>query len=407
MRTHHIEFNEVDYIVPAETYNIKYSYLSKQGFPFTKEFLLRVLYISPLSKFELASFFSFSKSELNVAIEAPINDGEVTYLEDGRLCLTSLAKAYFATFDDKPMIEKPESRTSSVTFELIGFNKVRSQHENWFTGLRLNVNHEIQSMSEKHARSAFANNFRRYVESGELGNIKTHDNTLPSLYSVDKVNRKKTIAHRIKRKFEIDFDNNTKPFYIDKVYENDEAIAHAISQDTDSVRLENNIESISRAWDAFQDMSISRFVQPNEIDFRSMIAEMADLSCNKPYEILIGPLYSLQPWNKIEQAIKKMKPAKQANKPKKLSWLAANTRFWGISENFNMAKDSLITNHGNNKGSNYQLTIYLPNEEHPKLKEQAAKNWKRKLGNLSCCDGVLNGLFNSFYHKIGFGCIIF
>ena len=394
MKNHHIEFNEVDYILPAETYNIEYSYLTKQGFPFTKEFLLRALYISPLSKFELASFFGFNQRELDVAIEEPISKSEVSYLEDGRLCLTALAKGYFSALEDKPMVEKPQSRTSQVTFELVGFNKVSNQYENWNCGLRLDVNHEIQSMSEQHARKVFSKNFQRFVETGELGNIKTHDNSLPSLYSVDNVSRKRTRAHRIKRKFEIDFDNKIKPFYVDKLYENDEAISHAISQDTDNLRLVNNIESIKQAWNTFEDMSVSRFIKPDEIDFRGMIAEMADSSGIKPYELLIGPIYGNQPWAKIEQCLKQLKPTKQQGKIKELSWIGANTRYWGISENFNKAKESLQGNQKNSKGSNYQMAMYLPCDDQYKAKEKSTKEWKRKLGNVSSCEGVLNGLFD-------------
>ncbi|PCH97748.1 MAG: hypothetical protein COB83_00950 [Gammaproteobacteria bacterium] len=393
MKNHHIEFNEVDYILPAETYDIEYSYLTKQGFPFTKEFLLRTLYISPLSKFELASFFGFNQRELDVAIEEPISKSEVSYLEDGRLCLTALAKSYFSALEDKPMVEKPQSRASQVTFELVGFNKVSNQFENWNYGLRLDVNHEIQSMSEQHAKKVFSKNFQRFVEAGELGKIKTHDNSLPSLYSVDNVSRKRTRAHRIKRKFEIDFDNKIKPFYVDKLYENDEAISQAISKDTDSLRLGSNIESIQQAWDAFEDMSVSRFITQDEIDFRGMVAEMAESSGNKPYELLIGPLYGKQPWNKIEHIIKQLKPVKQ-NMIKKLSWIGANTRYWGISESFNAAREILKASQKNSKGTNYQLTMYLPSDEHFKVKEKATKDWKRKLGNVESCEGILNGLFD-------------
>ena len=394
MKNHHIEFNEVDYIVPAETYNIEYSYLTKQGFPFTKEFLLRALYISPLSKFELASFFGFNQRELHVAIEEPMSKSEVAYLEDGRLCLTALAKGYFSSLEDKPMVEKPQSRTSSVTFELVGFNKVLNQRGSWNTGLRLAVNHEVQSMSEQHARSMFTKNFHRFVEAGELGKLKTHDNSLPSLYSVDNVTRKKNVPHRIKRKFEIDFDNKIKPFYVDKFYENDEAISHAISQDTDNLRLGSNIESIQQAWDAFEDMSVSRFIKQDEIDFRGMVAEMADSSGNKPYELLIGPIYGNQAWRKIEQCLKQLKPTKQQGKIKALSWVGANTRYWGISENFSKAKESLQANQKNGKGSNYQLAMYLPCDDQYKAKEKASREWKRKLGDVSSCEGVLNGLFD-------------
>lgn len=394
MENNTFEFNEVDYIVPAETYNIEYSYLSKQGFPFTKEFLLRTLYISPLSKFEVASFFGFNQRELNIAIEEPISKSEVTYLEDGRLCLTALAKGYFSDFEDKPMVEKPLSRTSPVTFELVGFNKVRNQHENWHNALRLNVNHEVQSMSEQHARNAFTKNFQRFVESGELGQLKTHDNSLPSLYTIDNVTRKRTIAHRIKRKFEINFDNKIKPFYVDKLYENDEYISHAISQETDIIRLGTNADSIIKAWDAFEDMSVSRFIFQEEIDFLGMIAEMADTSGKKPYELLIGPLYANQPWQKIEQYLKQLKPKKKQEPLGALSWIGANTRYWGMSENFNKAKETLQSYQKNSKGSHYNFTMYLPCEDHRNIKQNAVREWKGKLPNLNSCEGILNGLFD-------------
>jgi hypothetical protein len=389
-----IEFNEVDYIVPAETFSIDYSYLSKQGLPFTKEFIIRALYIAPLSKLELATFFGFNARELSVALEEPINKGEITYLEDGKLSLTALAKGYFATLDAKPMIEKPQTRNSSVTFELVGFNKVPNQHGSWNSALRLDVNHEIQSLSEQHAMKMFKKHFQRLVEAGDLGKINTHDGALPSLYTVDNVTRKKTIAHRVKRKFEIDFDSRVMPFYVDKLYENDEAISNSILQATDNHRLEHNLDEIKLAWDAFQDMSVSRFVKQDAIDFRGMIAEMGSGFTNKPYELLIGPLYGNRVLSKVEQILKQLKPTKQQSKPRKMMWIGANTRYWGVSEGFTKTMDSLRNYQSNSKGSNYKLTLFLPTDDHSKSKDQMAKEWKQKMPNLESCEGIRNGLFD-------------
>ncbi|MDD9156311.1 hypothetical protein PVK64_08935 [Aliivibrio sp. S4TY2] len=388
-----IQFNEVDYVVPTETFSVEYSYLSKQGFPFVKEFLLKVLYISPLSKFEISSFFGFNPRELATAIEEPISKGEIVYSDEGKLCLTTLAKGYFSSLDDKPMIEKPQSRTSSVSFELVGFNKVKNHHENWHTGLRLEINHEVQSLSELHARAMFTKHFQQLVERGELGVINTHDNSLPSLYSVDKVTRKKTIAHRVRRKFEIDLDSRVKPFYVDKIYENDEAITQAISQETDHIRLGCNVDSISAAWDVLEDMSVSRFIKNKNIDFRGMIAEMAAGSFDKPYNILVGPLYGKQPWSAIESCVKKLKPQNKTQKQRTLCWIGANTRYWGMSEGFNKAKESLINYQTNKKNTHYELKVYLPCDEQS-VENQAGKIWKHKLGNMLCCEGIRNGLFD-------------
>ena len=394
MENNYIEFNEIDYIIPAETYSVAYSYLSKQGFPFTKDFLLRVLHISSLSKYELASFFGFNPRELDVALEEPINKNEVCYLDDGRLSLTSLSKGYFSSLDDKPMVEKPQSRSSTISFELLGFNKVGKQHGGWYTGLRLAPDNEIKSASEQHAKSMFSKHFHRLVESGDLGKIRTEGKSIPSLYSIDKVTREKSVAHRIKRTFEINFDNKVKPFYVNKSYENDEAISQAIVQDTDNLRLGDNLKSIQQAWDAFKDMSVERFVKCGEIDFRSMILEMADNSESKPYELLIGSLYSSQPWKKLEEHLKRLKPSKQQGALKKLKWIGANTRYWGMSESFTKTKDSLLSHQKKKDGICFDLMLYLPCEEGPKAKEKGSKSWKHKLGKLPPSTGVVNGLFD-------------
>ncbi len=394
MENNYIEFNEIDYIVPAETYSVAYSYLSKQGFPFTKDFLLRVLHISSLSKYELASFFGFNPRELDVALEEPINKNEVCYLDDGRLSLTALSKGYFSSLDDKPMVEKPQSRSSTISFELLGFNKVGKQHGGWYTGLRLAPNNEIKSTSEQHAKSMFAKHFHRLVESGDLGKISTEGKSIPSLYSIDKVTRKKSVAHRIKRTFEINFDNKVKPFYVNKSYENDEAICQAIAQDTDNLRLGDNLQSIQQAWDAFKDMSVERFVKSGEIDFRSMILEMADNSESKPYELLIGSLYSSQPWKKLEEHLKRLKPSKQQGALKKLKWIGANTRYWGMSEGFTKTKDSLLSHQKKKDGICFDLMLYLPCGEGPKAREKGSKAWKHKLGTLPPSTGVVDGLFD-------------
>jgi hypothetical protein len=38
--------------------------------------------------------------------------------------------------------------------------------------------------------------------------------------------------------------------------------------------------------------------------------------------------------------------------------------------------------------------MYLPCDDQYKAKEKAIREWKQKLGNLSSCEGILNGLFD-------------
>ncbi|HBH7879439.1 TPA: hypothetical protein KDX61_003014, partial [Vibrio parahaemolyticus] len=183
-------------------------------------------------------------------------------------------------------------------------------------------------------------------------------------------------------------------FYINKLYENDEAISQSIAQSTDDIRLVGNFEDIKAAWDAFQDMSVSRYIKSDGIDFRGMLAEMMATHGTKPYELLIGPLYSQQVMNKIEPLIKQLKPAKQKDKIKQLKWFGANSRYWGASDSFIGAKNTLLSKQLNKNSKNYNMTLYLPSNDHPQIKEQAKREWKQKLGDLSSCAAVRDGLFN-------------
>lgn len=388
-----LPFNEVDYIVPTETFTIEYTYLSKQGFSFTKEYLLRLLNIEPLSKSEVASFFGFSKRELEAVIDEPVSKGEITYQTDGKLILTALAKGYFSSLDSVPLIEKPRAKKATLSFELTGFNRVNNKHDDWYVGLKIDVNREIQCISESHAKNQFRLQFQRLVTANELGSFNQTDDALPSLYSIDKVTKKKTIAHRIKRNFEIDLDNKITPFYLNKRYENDEVISQSIFQSTDDLRLSDNFDCIRSAWDAFQDMSVSRYIMSNEIDFRGILGEMSTYGA-KPYELLIGSLYSKQFINKVEPLIEQLKPSKQKDKIRQLKWLGANNRYWGASDSFVSAKNMLLSNQTNKNGNNYTMTLYLSSNDHPKIKEQAKSEWKQRLGDLSSCECVRDGLFN-------------
>lgn len=394
MENNKLPYNEVDYIVPAETFEIDYTYLTKQGFSFTKEYLLRLLNIESLTNLEIATFFGFSKRELDAAIDELIRKGEITYQADGKLKLTTLSKGYFSSVDSSPTIQIPKPRKATLSFELTGFNRVHNKHNDWHNGLRLDVNREIQSISELHAKNQFRLQFQRLAKANELGSFNLNNDVLPSLYSIDKVTKKKTIAHRIKRTFEIDIDNKIIPFYINKSYENDEALSHAIFQVTDDIRLMDNIAHMKVAWDAFEDMSISRYIKKNEIDFRGILVEMAATHGNKPYELLIGPLYSQQSIEKIESLIKQLKPMKQKDKIKKLRWFGANTSCWGASNSFIRAKDILRSYQKNENGNNYAMTLYLPSNEHNNIKDQSKREWKQRLGNLSSCVAVRDGLFN-------------
>ncbi len=55
-----IAYHEVDFLLPVHRFDIRFSYVTKKGLPFTREFVLRLVHISPMMLADLATFFGFS-----------------------------------------------------------------------------------------------------------------------------------------------------------------------------------------------------------------------------------------------------------------------------------------------------------------------------------------------------------
>lgn len=59
-----IAYHEVDFLLPVHRFDIRFSYVTKKGLPFTREFVLRLIHISPMLPSDLATFSDFPKLSL-------------------------------------------------------------------------------------------------------------------------------------------------------------------------------------------------------------------------------------------------------------------------------------------------------------------------------------------------------
>ena len=77
-----ITFNEIDFILPSYRYNIQFSYVSKQGLSFIREYILRVVQLGAISPNNIASYFGLNEREANEAISDLIKREEIKYNEN-------------------------------------------------------------------------------------------------------------------------------------------------------------------------------------------------------------------------------------------------------------------------------------------------------------------------------------
>ena len=45
-----VTYHEVDFLLPAQRFNIQFSYVSQKGLPFIREFVLRLVHVASMSK---------------------------------------------------------------------------------------------------------------------------------------------------------------------------------------------------------------------------------------------------------------------------------------------------------------------------------------------------------------------
>jgi hypothetical protein len=75
-------YHEIDFLLPAQRFNINFSYITEKGLPFVREFVLRLVHLAPLTKSQVVAFFGFSKKEADEVISDLVERDELTLSED-------------------------------------------------------------------------------------------------------------------------------------------------------------------------------------------------------------------------------------------------------------------------------------------------------------------------------------
>ncbi len=202
-------YHEIDFLLPAQRFNIQFSYVSEKGLPFIREFMLRMVHVAPMTRNEISTYFGLSKFETEEAISDLMERGELTINEFGKLALTEKAKDYFTDIGDSPKLSEVYDAATSITYELLGFNSIKQAGDkaSWQNGIQLNVESAVLSRSESEAGKHFQIHFHELLDKGFLPkSIDQSTANKPSVYTVNSVNRLKQLPFRLTSRFEIDMD---------------------------------------------------------------------------------------------------------------------------------------------------------------------------------------------------------
>lgn len=389
-----VVYHEIDFLLPVHRFNIRFSYVTKEGLPFIREFVLRLLHLSALTPLELATYFGLSKRETDEAISDLLDKGDLQFNDEGKVELTAQSKGYFSSLGATPQVSAVKEAGAALSFELAGFNcvgKGRSD-EKWNHGIKLNVNNEVIANSEKLAAENFQKQFYQVLEKKYISNItEAEGSDRPRLYTMDSVTKIGQVPLRLTTHFSIDLDG--VPIERDdfEILDDSEKTQELITSAISDYHRASNLTQIAQAMNTLGDDWTRDLFNNSSVEVRALVSDRATAKLNDgKYLSFVGPVYTKSNWDLIHRsmstALKGVSKPLDGKKPK-IMWIAPSDTFWGKSSRLSGCSEEFI-NITKSNGLVQKLSnpvLYLPVQD--KDDRKSISIWKRELSS------VINNLY--------------
>lgn len=364
-----LNYHEVDFIVPAQRFNFRFSYVTKQGLSFMREFVLRLVQLAPMKPSQIATYLGLNKLEVNEAIGDLMDKGELIYNDLGLVQLTPQSAGYFDGMGKPPKTSSIQETGAALSFELCGFNCIGNRRSSggWHAGIKLSVDNKKLSETEGLAKSNFQKNFYQLLDSDYLKGVRTESNERPSIYTIDSVSKLTQDPMRLTSYFAIDQDGKAIERADFEQLDDSSQVHEAITISINQSQKSENIEEIGLAMKTIGDTWTKDIFNSNSIDIAVLKHRYAEaLFDDKKAVPFIGPIYADKNWEHIGEFLNDLAKRYKSSKNKavkQLTWIAPSDAFWGKSKKlelcFNAIEQAQLTQEKNPQRI-YTPSIYLP-----------------------------------------------
>lgn len=363
-------YHEIDFLLPAQRFNINFSYITQKGLPFVREFVLRLIHLAPMSMSQVATFFGFTRNEVQEAINDLVERGELTLSENGRLTLTEKSSGYFTELGEVPRLSLLRDSTAYLSFDLATFSCLGKDNssEKWKAGLSIKVDDENASCSETHVEKHFQRQFHEILQKGFLSRSLTQDEKdSPTVYTVNSVNKIKQMPVRLPVQFKVDEDGkNVEREDFEKLKSSD-YVHEQISLELDRLARPGNFGEIAKAMlDIGDSETLKLFESKGSSVNLQFFDDLAKLEANSQTKrtTFMGPIYSSANWELLQ---KQLAPIIKARRESKVDlgqtpflWIAPSDSYWGKSSNLQVRVSEFLSMANTKEKRLYSPTIYLP-----------------------------------------------
>lgn len=387
MSKQNITYNQIDFVVKAPRFHIVFSYMSDKGVAFVREYLLRLLKITPCKPAQIAQYFGFNQYETEVALADLEQHKWIIWQDDGLIALSAEGQRLFQDSQDSPHILTLKECGGEYRMELLDSNFLKKNDcdKNRQQAIELVVEPRVLSESSEIARKTFQNRFRQLMED-DIINLDEKD---ISLYKIDAIEPKGVPDYfRFTQQFELlPETGEAKERHDVPTITHQENIQQVITEQLEPFGHHDNLRELRNSMAEISDDDTLKVLFGGTLDFTEF------LKVYQKYEqqnglYFLGQIYHQETlFEKINKILDKL----NKKSSKKLYWLAPSDIYWGKQRKIHDKIQNLIDKQKN--GYDFRLYLPLPSERNHHEKQEWLNHFKDISDKVlyGFCEGFLDG----------------
>lgn len=381
-------YNQIDFVVKAPRFRIVFSYMSDKGVAFVREYLLRLLKVTPCKPAQIAQYFGFNQHETEVALADLEQNKWILWQDDGLIALSAEGLRLFQNDgQDSPQIPTLKGFGDEYRMELLDSNflkkedcdKVRQQ------AIELDIEPKVLSESSEIARKTFQSRFRQLMED-DIINLDEKD---VSLYKIDAIESMGAPDYfRFTQSFELlPETGEAKERHDVPTIIHQDNIQQAITAKLDKFGNRDNLRELRKSMEEIGDDDTLKVLFGGRLDFSEFLKVYEKYEQQKGLYFL-GQIYHQENlFKQINQIVDKL----DKKQSKKLYWLAPSDIYWAKQRKIHDKLQNLVDKQ--KQGYEFRLYLPLPSERNRHEKQE----WKSQFKDISekvlygFCEGFLDG----------------
>lgn len=381
-----LSYNQIDFIVPAPRFRIVFSYMGNQGVSFVREYLLRLLKLTPCKPSQIAQYFGFNQHETEVALQDLERNHWIIWQIDDVIALSAEGLKLFDA--ESLQIPNLQEYGGEYRMELLDSNFLQQKvcGKTNVQAVELTVGSEIRSESLELVQKAFQNRFRQLLEDDIIWFKDKNIDKDITLYKIDAIEPKGGMEYfRFTQQFELllPIGDSKERHDVPNIIHQDN-IQQAITAQIEQYRVSDNLRELRKSMNELNDDDTLQVLFGGRFDFGEFI------KITKKYDeqnelYFLGQVYHHESmFKQIYDIINKLNKSKR----KKLYWLAPCDIYWGKQRKIHDKIQNLIDKAKDK--CDFRLYLPIPSECNKRDKQQ----WQYEFRDIS--EKVLYGFFEGF-----------